>query len=70
MDWTHEERDDGTVWSRSDRNAFVRLRHTADDRWAVTLDRLEQAPDGETYRHETFEDREAAEAQAEEWRSA
>lgn len=70
MEWTRENRDDGVVWSRSDRNAFVRLRRTADDRWAVTLDRLEQAPDGEAYRHETFEDRQTAEERAETWRSA
>jgi hypothetical protein len=70
MEWEEDSRDDGVVWSRSDRTAFVRLRHTAADEWAVTLDRLRQAPDGETFRHETFADRAAAERRAEEWRSA
>jgi len=69
VEWTRDERDDGdeVVWTREDEAAVVRLRRTADGRWAVALDRLRQAPEGETYRHETFADRAAAERWAEEW---
>lgn len=69
MEWTRSEEGEGIVWTRSDENAFVRLRQTATGRWAVSLDRLRQAHDGETYRQETFEDRADAERCAERWRS-
>lgn len=68
-EWTREElgaRE--VVWTRADGHATVRLRRTATGEWAVTLDRLRQAPGGEAYRHETVEGRAAAERLAEEWR--
>jgi hypothetical protein len=64
MDWVAT--DDG--WDRADGTATVRLRRTADGRWAVTYDRLAQAPEGADYRRETVDSREAAEAIAADWR--
>jgi hypothetical protein len=64
MDW--EATDHG--WDRADGAATVRLRRTADDRWAVTYDRLAQAPEGPAYRRKTVDSREAAEAVAADWR--
>lgn len=69
MEWRRDENEDETVWTRRDDTAVVRLRRTTTGTWAVTLDRLRQAPDGETYEHETFDDRAAAERQAEQWRT-
>ena len=69
MEWRREDSETETVWVREDDTATVRVRQTATGTWAVTLDRLQQAPDGQTYRHETVEDRSAAEAQAAEWRT-
>lgn len=69
MEWHREDEDDETVWVREDETATVRVRQTATGTWAVTLDRLEQAPDGRAYRHEIFGDRSAADAQAAEWRT-
>ncbi len=64
MEW--EETDDG--WCRADGAAILTLRETADGRWAVTLDRLKQAPEGPAYRRETLDSREATEALAADWR--
>lgn len=55
-------------WERADGYARVAVRETATGQWAVTLDRLEQAPDGEAYRHETVDDREEAVEAAAAWR--
>lgn len=68
MNWMVDERDDETVWTRADDNAIVRVRRTAAGEWAVSYDRLRQAPAGEAYRHETFTNRESARRQAEAWR--
>lgn len=64
MEW--EPTEDG--WRRADGTAVLTLRETADGRWAVTLDRLEQAPEGPAYRRETLDSREAAAALAADWR--
>lgn len=55
-------------WERGDRYARVVLRETATGSWAVTLDRLAQAPEGQYYHRETLEDRERAVEQATAWR--
>lgn len=55
-------------WEREDGTAVVWVRETADGRWAVTLDRLEQASEGPEYRRETLPDREAALDCAAAWR--
>ncbi|MFC6837627.1 DUF7543 family protein [Halomarina ordinaria] len=70
MDW-NEEREGGTTrFTRSDGTVVVSVRETADTRWAVTLDRLEQAPEGPAYERETVATREAALEVAARWRSA
>lgn len=68
MDWTHRETRTGDEWTREDGTAIVTLRETADARWAVTLDRLEQAPEGPGYDRETVPTREEALTVAERWR--
>ncbi|MFQ3318933.1 MAG: hypothetical protein ACI8UR_001992 [Natronomonas sp.] len=70
MEWEKKEEDGEYIeWTRSDDNAHVRLRRTAGGKWAVTLDRLRQAPEGEAYEHETFDERQAAERRADGWRA-
>jgi len=64
------ETDERTEWERDDGYARVAIRETATGEWAVMLDRLEQAPEGEAYRHETVTDREEAAKMAEAWRRA
>jgi hypothetical protein len=56
------------AWEREDRFARVVVRRTATDAWAVTLDRLQQAPEGQAYRRETVADRETALDRAATWR--
>lgn len=71
MGWTvTEERDDRLRWERSDGYAILSARATATGEWAVSLDRLEQAPEGPDYDHETVTDREAALDLARRWRDA
>lgn len=72
MDWdiAAGDPDEGRVeWERSDRYAQVVVRETATGSWAVTLDRLEQAPEGQHYRRETVPDRETALERAAAWRA-
>ena len=54
MEWerTHETAEK-IEWERADGYAYVVARATADGEWAVSPDRLEQAPEGKTYRHES-----------------
>jgi hypothetical protein len=68
MEWdrTHETAEK-IEWERADGYAYVVARATADGEWAVSLDRLEQASEGETYRHETAPDRETAVSVATGW---
>lgn len=70
MPWS-VRRDDGTIteWERSDGYATVRVRDRVDGRFVVRLDVMEQAPEGRRYERETYEDREAAEERAAEWRA-
>jgi hypothetical protein len=74
MDWHVVEGDPGDAdsdrveWERSDRYARVVLRETATGSWAVTLDRLAQAPEGQYYHRETLPDRESALERADAWR--
>lgn len=69
MTWTQVTDDpDRTRWERADGYAEVSVRRTADGRWAVALDRLEQAPEGPAYRRETVADADAARDLAAEWR--
>lgn len=76
MDWTEVATEGPTdagerrEWERADGHAVVVVRETAGGDWAVTLDRLEQAPEGPAYRRETLSDREAALELAAEWREA
>jgi hypothetical protein len=64
------ETDERVEWERADGYARVAVRETATGAWAVALDRLEQAPEGEAYRHETVADRAEAVETAEQWRRA
>jgi hypothetical protein len=69
MDWRVVEDRAGRIeWERSDRFVRVLCRETAGGEWAVTLDALEQAPEGQAYERETRPTREAAESRAAEWR--
>lgn len=68
MNWTRTTDTETRVeWERSDGYARVVARRTATGGWAVALDRLEQAPEGEAYAHETVDSRDAALALAEAW---
>lgn len=58
------------AWERSDGCARVVARETAGGDWAVSLDRLEQAPEGQAYEHRVVESRQTALSVAEEWRLA
>jgi hypothetical protein len=70
MTWTQVADDpERARWERADGLAEVSVRRTADGRWAVALDRLEQAPEGPTYRRETVADEDAAREIAAEWRA-
>jgi hypothetical protein len=64
------ETDERVEWERADGYARVVVRETATGTWTVALDRLEQAPEGESYRHETVSDRAEAIETAEQWRRA
>lgn len=56
------------VWERADGHARIVARETATGAWVVSLDRLEQASEGEAYRHRTVDSRAAALDLAERWR--
>lgn len=60
MDWAEAERRDGREWEREDGCAVIRLRQTARGGWAVTFDRLEQAPEGPAYERVTVGSEDAA----------
>lgn len=69
MGWERtRDEPDRREWERDDGHARITVRRTAADSWAVTVDRLEQAPDGQAYRRETLVDRAAAARRAAEWR--
>lgn len=68
MAWEQiHEASDKLVWEREDGYAQVVARETASSRWVISLDRLAQAPEGDTYVHETAPDRDAAIGIAEMW---
>lgn len=70
MGWERtRDGEDHLAWDRDDGYARVTVRRTASGSWAVTVDRLEQAPGGPAYRRETLDDGEAARARAAEWRA-
>jgi hypothetical protein len=60
--------EDRTEWERSDRFVRVVVRRTETGEWAVTLDALEQAPEGPAYERETRSTRAAATDRARAWR--
>lgn len=66
--WERSERAGRIVWERGDGFALITLRETATGEWAVTLDRLTQAPDGPAYRRETVDSRPTALSLVERWR--
>ncbi|WP_224269521.1 DUF7543 family protein [Haloprofundus salinisoli] len=69
MGWTRTDPTDRlTEWKRDDGWATIRLRETGAGRWVVRLDRLEQAPEGRTYRRESVDTRERARELVEAWR--
>lgn len=68
MDWERDEEEGRVEWTREDGDAVVTARETARGEWAVTYDRLEQAPAGSAYERETVPTREAALDLAREWR--
>ncbi|WP_435197168.1 DUF7543 family protein [Natronomonas sp. EA1] len=55
-------------WERSDRYATIVARETTSGEWAVHVDRLIQAPEGDAYDHERVDDRDAALSLAATWR--
>ncbi|MFC7045263.1 hypothetical protein ACFQH6_07455 [Halobacteriaceae archaeon GCM10025711] len=67
MGWTEQEARGKRQWVRDDDNAVISLRETATGDWAVTLDRLAQAPEGEDYARETVASRDEALALVETW---
>jgi len=61
MEWTRSRDDEAvTEWDREDDHATVRLRERPDGSYAVRLDVLEQAADGDRYDHGIAASREAA----------
>ncbi|MGB9986266.1 DUF7543 family protein [Salarchaeum japonicum] len=68
MDWQEVEAHTGRRWERADGYAVVSLRETAGGDWAVTYDRLQQAPEGETYERTSEPTESAALDRAEEYR--
>ncbi|MFC5366177.1 DUF7543 family protein [Salinirubrum litoreum] len=69
MSWHESNAREGvTEWERDDGYATIRLRERGDGRFVVRFDRLIQASEGDGYRRETVESREAGEELAEEWR--
>ncbi|QHS15802.1 DUF7543 family protein [Halopenitus persicus] len=69
MSWrVRRDRDGITEWERSDGLASIRKRERADGAgYVVRIDRLEQAPEGRTYRRESVADAAAADALVDEW---
>ncbi|SHG82544.1 DUF7543 family protein [Halobaculum gomorrense] len=57
-------------WERADGYATLRVRERADGSYVVRLDRLEQAPDGRSYRRERVGDRERADELVTDWKEA
>ncbi|MFC6754805.1 DUF7543 family protein [Halorubrum tibetense] len=71
MSWSIAREDDTiTEWERSDGYATVRIRERGDGGFVVRLDVMEQATDEAAYDRVRFDDRAAAEAHAESWRTA
>ena len=71
MEWEQTtDTDTKLVWERGDATAEIVARKTAGGEWAVHYDRLIQAPEGETYRHETVPDRERAVERAKMWQAS
>lgn len=67
MGWQHVEAEGPyEEYERADGLATVRVRERSDGGFVVRLDRLEQAPNGPSYRRETAPDRKSADALAEE----
>ena len=60
MEWEELDRRTGREWEREDGYAVIRLRQTARGDWAVTYDRLEQAPEGSAYERVTVGSEDAA----------
>ncbi|MFB6116935.1 hypothetical protein [Halosegnis sp.] len=70
MEWQRVQNEPTRVeWERGDGHARLLARETARGEWVVSLDRLEQAPEGSAYRHERVSDRAQATALAAEWRA-
>ncbi|MFC7228227.1 hypothetical protein N0B31_12500 [Salinirubellus salinus] len=71
MEWhVVDDGEERIEWERRDRFVRVVCRATTSGEWAVTLDALEQAPEGQDYARETHPTREAAEERAAAWREA
>ncbi|WP_280536336.1 hypothetical protein [Halopenitus sp. POP-27] len=72
MSWrVRRDRDGITEWERSDGLASIRKRDRGDDEgYVVRVDRLEQAPEGRTYRRESVADEAAADELVDDWREA
>jgi len=60
MDWAELDRRNGREWECEDGYAVIRLRQTARGAWAVTYDRLEQAPEGSAYERVTVDSEDVA----------
>jgi hypothetical protein len=69
MDWQEQDRQTGREWERADGNAVIRLRQTARGDWAVTYDRLEQAPEGSAYERVEVGSEDAALSRVEQFQS-
>ncbi|MFC6733293.1 MULTISPECIES: hypothetical protein [unclassified Haladaptatus] len=70
MSWT--ERDpigSKREWRRDDGYATISLRQTRAGDWAVSFDRLIQAPEGEHYRHEMVATETAANDLVADWKA-
>lgn len=68
MDWQEVDAHTGRRWERADGYAVVSIRETAGGDWAVTYDRLTQAPEGEAYERVSEPTEEAALDRAESYR--
>lgn len=71
MNWTEQDPiGNKREWRRSDNYATISVRQTKGGDWAVSFDRLIQAPEGQLYKHEVVETEAAALELVSTWQEA
>lgn len=68
MSWTEQDPiGNKREWRRADNYATISLRETKRGDWAVSFDRLIQAPEGQLYKHEVVDSEAEALELVSEW---